>query len=185
MKVLVIPEDPTLDQHILKPVVEHLFKGLQRAARVEVLQDPHLTGVSDALNGDILAHVLHTNPMIDLFLLIVDRDCCEARQSVLDARLKEAATAGKAMFGCLAIEEVEVWALALHHVNGWKQVRQECHPKEVYFEPLAKQNHWLEGVGKGRVQAMKALPGKFKTLRSRCSEINVLQDQIAQWLGDR
>jgi hypothetical protein len=40
MKVLIIPEDPTRDPYILKPIVERLFSHeLQRVARVEVLKD--------------------------------------------------------------------------------------------------------------------------------------------------
>lgn len=108
MKVLVIPEDPTLDQHILKPVVEQIFRDLQRPARVFVLQDPHLQGVSQALDRQIVARILDMWPMIDLFLLIVDRDCVESRQAQLDARAAQAKEAGKSMLGCLAVEEVEV-----------------------------------------------------------------------------
>lgn len=26
MKVLIVPEDPTLDQHVLRPIVEHIFR---------------------------------------------------------------------------------------------------------------------------------------------------------------
>jgi hypothetical protein len=41
-RVLVIPEDPTHDQYILKPVVEAMFRSLGKPnARVEVLKDPH------------------------------------------------------------------------------------------------------------------------------------------------
>jgi len=37
MKVMIIPEDPTLDQYILKPVIEAVFKDLNRVAHVQVL----------------------------------------------------------------------------------------------------------------------------------------------------
>lgn len=147
MKVLVIPEDPTLDQHILKPVVEQIFRDLQRPARVFVLQDPHLQGVSQALDRQIVARILDMWPMIDLFLLIVDRDCVESRQAQLDARAAQAKEAGKSMLGCLAVEEVEVWALALHRSelpSQWSEVRRECHPKERYFDPLVRQKKWQE-----------------------------------------
>ncbi len=44
MKILVVPEDPTHDQYILKPIVERIFKDLDTGARIEVLKDPHLGG---------------------------------------------------------------------------------------------------------------------------------------------
>ena len=45
MRVLIIPEDPTLDQHVVKPVVQRIFSDLGRTARVDVLTDPHRQGM--------------------------------------------------------------------------------------------------------------------------------------------
>ena len=42
MRVLIIPEDPTLDRHVLQPIIEGVFDDLKRPARVDVLNDPHL-----------------------------------------------------------------------------------------------------------------------------------------------
>jgi hypothetical protein len=185
MKVLVIPEDPTLDQYILKPIVEHVFKDLKRPARVFVLQDPHLRGVSEALDRKIIGQILDERPMIDLFLLIVDRDCQDGRQTQLHARITQARDSGKWLLGCLAIEEVEVWALALHRSAlsaGWSEVRGECHPKEKYFEPLVREKRWQEGPGRGRASAMAGLAGNWRSLRGVCDELQKLQDDIAQWL---
>jgi hypothetical protein len=49
VKILVIPEDPMLDQYILKPVVERLFADLGLAVRINVLWNPRLRGVNQAL----------------------------------------------------------------------------------------------------------------------------------------
>lgn len=188
MKVLVIPEDPTHDQHILKPIVQRIFKDLNTSARIEVLQDPHLGSVSQALDKDILASILDQRRMFDLFLLMVDRDCEDGRQTQLKARLDEAKARGKVMLGCLAIEEVEVWALALHRDEldaRWSEVLKECHPKEAYFDPLVREKSWQEGLGKGRVAAMKALPGNWRSLKSCCSELERLQGEIGEWLKGR
>jgi hypothetical protein len=43
VKVLIIPEDPTLDRHVLKPIVERIFQEIGKRARVDMLEDPHLT----------------------------------------------------------------------------------------------------------------------------------------------
>ena len=188
MKVLVIPEDPTLDQHILKPIVERIFKDLNRKANVYVLQGPRLEGISQALDKDVIGSILQQRRMMDLFLLIVDRDGKPERQSRLDARIAQAEEAGKTMRGCMAIEEVEVWALALHRsevADSWSDVRNEVHPKETYFDPFVKRKKWLEGLGRGRVRAMRELAGNWKTLKSRCPELQRLEDEIAQWLANR
>lgn len=75
MRVLVIPEDPTLDRYVVKPIVERIFAEIGRTARVDVLTDPHISGASQALDRGLIAEVVLDNPMIDLFLLVVDRDC--------------------------------------------------------------------------------------------------------------
>ena len=189
MKVLVIPEDPTHDQHILKPVVKRIFKDLNTPARIEVLQDPHLGSVSQALDKDIIASILDQWRMFDLFLLMVDRDCESGRDTQLKARLDEAEARVKVMLGCLAVEEIEVWALALHRDEldaRWSEVRKECHPKEAYFEPLVRRKSWQESLGKGRAEAMKALPGpNWKSLKSLCPELERLQGEIGERLRDR
>lgn len=181
---MIIPEGPTLDSHVLKPIVQRIFKDLNRKATIEVLQDPHLGGVSQALDKEIVQGILRQERMIDLFLLIVDRDCETTRKTTMEARLAEAAQEERPMIGCLAIEEVETWILALHRKeleDGWNEVRAECHPKERYFDKLVKEKKWGEGLGRGRVAAMKALPGNWKGLRERCPELKELQNEIADW----
>jgi hypothetical protein len=51
VKVLIIPEDPTLDRYILKPIVEQIFADFGRIARVMVLENPRLRGVDQALDA--------------------------------------------------------------------------------------------------------------------------------------
>ena len=71
---MVVPEDPTIDQYVLKPIVERLFTDLGTTPRVQVLSNPRLHGVSQALDASILADIVETNRMIDVFLVLVDRD---------------------------------------------------------------------------------------------------------------
>ena len=188
MKVPVIPEDPTHDQHILKPVVQRIFRDLGRPkTRVEVLQDPCIRGLEQALSRQTIDEILARYFAADLFLLIVDRDGQEGRQVAVDERVRQAADRGRALIGCLAIEEVEVWALALHRseFTDWSEVRREHNPKEVYFQPLAKAKGWLESKGRGRAEAMKALAGNWRALKQRCPEVQQLQDDVAAWLAGR
>lgn len=75
MKVLITPEDQEHDRYVVKPVVEALFNDLDLAARIEVLPEPRLRGADDALDPQIVEGILRENPMIDLFLLVIDNDC--------------------------------------------------------------------------------------------------------------
>ena len=112
MKVLIIPEDPTHDPHIIKPIIQALFDDLGRKAWVDVLREPRLRGTSDALDAATIAAIVAENEMIDLFLLVVDRDCNrDGNDSKAAARARE--HDGK-LLACLARQEVEVWLLALH-----------------------------------------------------------------------
>jgi hypothetical protein len=92
------------------------------------------------------------------------------------------------MLGCLAIEEVEVWALALHRSelpSQWSDVRRECHPKERYFDPLVRGKKWQESPGKGRASAMARLAGNWRSLKSVCRELQHLQQSVGAWLEDQ
>jgi hypothetical protein len=185
VKVLVIPEDPVLDEHILKPIIEQIFAGLEIKTRVEVLKDPRMRGASQALDPETVKGVVEDNPMIDLFLLMVDRDCNrdghEAKaRSIVEQHADK-------LLACLAREEVEVWALALHRNDlpeMWNVVRAECDPKERYFNPLVAQKQW-KGPGGGRKRAMKDLGKSFRGLLQLCDELTALSEQIAAWLKAR
>jgi hypothetical protein len=76
VRVLIIPEDPTKDHYVLKPIVAAMLARMDRPrANVRVLQDPHMHGIPDALNRELIRDVVDRyRGMVDLFLLIVDRD---------------------------------------------------------------------------------------------------------------
>ena len=75
LNVLVVPEDFTKDEHILKPLVEKVVEECGRKACVRVCRDPNFQGVEAALDLDRLRiEVVGRYPMVHWFLLIVDRD---------------------------------------------------------------------------------------------------------------
>jgi hypothetical protein len=180
LKVLVIPEDQTHDGFILKPVVDALVQDLGFKARVDVLPEPRLRGASDALDRDVVAGIVRDNPMTDLFLLCVDRDC-DRRGHSQQARAREGEHAD--LLACVAVEEIEVWMLALHRAelaDGWTTIRSECDPKERWAEPLLRALG-TSGPGAGRKNAMRALRGQFRSLLSLCSELQELRERIEVW----
>lgn len=189
LRVLVIPEDPTHDQHVLRPICERLFADLGRRARVDVLRDPHLRGVAQALDPEVVGQIVADNDMVDLFLLLVDRDgTAQAPTGNTDrARAREQDHPGR-LLACLAIEEVEVWLLALHRDRlgaPWREVRQEPHPKEVYFDRLAEREGWQAEVGGGRKKAVRELGAGWQGLLTVCEELRDLRDRLAAWLASR
>ncbi len=185
MNVLIIPEDQESDRYILKPVVESLFADLAVRARIDVLPEPRLRGADQALDRTLLQEIIDGNPMIDLFLLIVDRDCDRMKHAArVSARTSE--HPGR-LLACLAWQELEVWMLALHKEKlrvPFSTIRQHCDPKEAFAEPLLEQLG-TDGPGGGRKRAMSALKGNWRSLRSLCGELKELQAQVADWLAER
>lgn len=183
MKVLVIPEDPKLDQYVLKPVVARIFADLGKSPRVEVLSNPRLRGVAEAMDHAILDGIVATYPMVDLFLVIVDRDGMEQRSTA--ARTREGEHPGRLLV-CLAVEEVEVWMLALHRDSldvPWSEVRREINPKERFAQPFLKNQAARLDPGQGRVWAMQDLGSQWRGVLQRCPEIEDLKQRIGTWLG--
>ena len=184
MKVLVIPEDPTYDQYILKPVVERIFKDLERPARTWVLQNPRLTSIAQALDSTVLAEIVDKYPMVDLFLVLVDRDGDSGGRPAR-ARAREDAHPNR-LFVCLAIEEVEVWMLAIHRdklCEPWNDVRAEHHPKERFADPFLDEHAPKLGPGGGRKWAMRQLGPKWQGVLEVCPELADLRQRIAVWLS--
>lgn len=182
MKVLIIPEDPVLDRYILKPVVERIFADLGRSARIDILTNPRNRGIAEALNPSRIKEIIETHPMIDLFLILVDRDCDVDRRPG-EARAREELYPDR-LFACLAIEEIEVWMLAIHRDSlpaRWNEIRAECHPKER-FVPSFLAKHELE-LGRGRVWAMRDLKTRWKGVLEVCPELGELSQRLRAWLA--
>jgi hypothetical protein len=182
VKILVIPEDPRLDQYILKPVVEQIFADLGKSPRVAVLSKPRLRGVSEALDSAILADIVETYPMNDLFLVLVDQDGEESRSGKARARENEHP---HRLFVCLAIEEIEVWMLAIHSAHlepSWQEIRAEIHPKQRFANPFLKENAPKLDPGQGRAWAMRELGNRWRGVLERCPELKELKIRIEAWL---
>ncbi len=183
MKVLIIPEDPSTDQFILKPIVQALFDDLKPNARIAVLQEPRLRGAAQALDREMIKEIIDSNPMEDLFLLLIDRDC--NREHHVEKAAARESEHNDRLIVCLAEQEIEVWMLALHKdgLEGirWREVRTHCDPKEAWADPFLYKQGRL-GPGGGRKAAMQALRGNLKTLLELCPELSELRTRIKAWM---
>ena len=191
MNVLVIPEDFRKDQHLLRPLIQALLAHLGKPrAKVVVCFDPLLAGVSRALDEAELNTIVRDNPMVDLFLLCVDRDGEPGRRAALDrleARLQPRVKKESALFlGENAWQELEVWTLAGHDLPSdwqWAVIRTERDPKERYFEPLARARGVHETEGGGRRTLGEKAARRFRRVCQRCPEVQTLCDRVRAWLA--
>ncbi|HLG17822.1 MAG TPA: hypothetical protein VJH03_25495 [Blastocatellia bacterium] len=135
--VLVIPEDFTKDEHILKPLVERILEECGRKARVRVCRNPNFQGVHTALRLDALRELIDLYRMVNLFVLVVDRDGLAGRkqrtdqiEEVLSAELR---ATGRRFLAEVAWQEVEVFILAgldLPSAWKWRDIRADADVKK-------------------------------------------------------
>lgn len=188
MNVLVIPEDFRKDQYLLKPIIEAMFAHLGRKARVRVMMDPLLGGIAQALDHKRIREIVERyRGMTDVFLLCVDRDGQQGRRMALDGIEKLAAEllpAGRVFLAENAWQELEVWALAgldLPKEWNWKEIRAEMHPKERFFEPIAKERGVHEEPGGGRKALATEAARRYSRIRQLCPEdIQNLETRIKE-----
>lgn len=189
MNVLVIPEDPKHDQYILKPLFERLFRSIGKGrVCVKICHDPVLGGVGEALKlGRLKGIVKQYEPMIDMFILCVDRDGLRGRKQRL-REIEAVFSSTHVFFAENAWEEIETWALAgLRLPKDWKwgEIRTEIQVKEVYFDRLIKIRKLGVDPGLGRKQLGREAASNVKLIRTRCTEdFDDLANRIESALHD-
>ncbi len=192
LNVLVIPEDFRKDQYVLGPLVRRLFAEIGKPhARVEVCTDPVMGGIAQALDWERLDEVIDMYPIVRIFLLLVDRDGNAGRRVALGAlenKAEQKLSQERTLIGENAWQEIEVWALAgqeLPRKWNWQEIRAEVHPKETYFEPLARQRGLMDEPGEGRTTMGREAAQNYARVRSRCREdIGALEARLKDWLEE-
>jgi hypothetical protein len=186
-KALVIPEDPTYNGYILKPLVESLLEAAGHTApRVKVLESPGARGFDAALR--YASERLQDWPMMDLFLFLPDRDAKPGRADQLAQLEASARASGKWLLACAAVEEIEVWLLAGHPEKvaelglRWSEVRAELKPSTGSF-PRFLDAYGDQSVGRGRKRLMTEACRNLAGLLSRCEELQWLLERIRAWDG--
>lgn len=188
MNILVIPEDFRKDQYILKPIICALIENVGiKQFHLNVCQNPLLGGISQAKDLDRLSEIINQYPMVDLFLLCVDRDGEEGRRIALDnleQNLVPLLRADQTFLAENAWQELEVWVLAGHKLLdgwNWQAIRAERDPKEVYFAPLVRTRGLENTPGEGRKILSEEAAHRFTRIRQFCREdIENLFQRISQ-----
>lgn len=173
---------------MLKPLVEAFLREAGKTrAKVQICEDPVLGGVMEALKWERICDILDQyRGMVDLFLLIIDRDGSEnsnrrAKLDQLEQESRAVLPPGRALLGEHAIEELEVWVLAGHDLPAqwrWQDIRAERDPKERFFRPFAGQKGLLPDAA-GRSQLAEEAASHVQRICSRCPEVRSLIDRLA------
>lgn len=178
--VLVVPEDPSNNGYILKPLVICILAECGRAnAKVEVLSNPRAQGYEHAkelLRSSLLERYRHK----DLLLFLVDADG-KNRQDELQHLEQEAAARGVRLLCCAAEQEVEVWLLAGHRQRlgqSWQEVRAEVSVKERIFAPFLAAHGDARRAGGGRDFLMKETLAGYEALLRLCPELAELERRL-------
>jgi hypothetical protein len=172
-------------------MIKAIFKAVGRGnANVEVCKKPLLGGVYEALKWDRIKEVLKGyRGMVELFLLIVDRDGEASRRAALDQIEKKAAEylgENRCLFAENAWQELEVWVLAGHDLPkawAWKDIRKDLSPKENYFTPFAEQKSLQDEPYEGRESLALEAAKRYSRIRKLCPEDVVnLESRIKEWI---
>jgi len=179
-RVRIIPEDPTYNGEILRPLVVRMMTECGKPrARVTVLTNPKAEGYENAKRL-IECEVLDLYSHIDLLLFLPDAD---GKDRTGEFKRLESLAARKevTLFCCAAKEEVEAWLLAGHTRklrSSWSKVRADVHVKENVFEQLLRKHGNAQAAGGGREALMRQTLSNYGGLLKRCPELKDLHERI-------
>jgi hypothetical protein len=158
MRVRIIPEGIQHDHFILKPIFKAMFAHLDRDHAKIDIHSPEVRGFDAVRAAEHIQGVILDFPIVDLFVLCVDRDGDPHRREALDdleGKIRKVLHPPRLFLAEHAWQEIEVWALAginwrLKRKWTWDAIRRERDPKEVYFEPIARDRLLFDLPGQGR-----------------------------------
>ena len=185
-RVLVIPEDPKQNGHILKPLVRALMRVSGRpAARVRLLTEPRVRGYAQAVKV-IRDELPERYGFFDLWLFFPDADLASTEaMRRLEADVTER---GMSLFCCPAQPEVEIYACAAFRedLDGtWEDARGHPRLKEEVFQPLLARHGDAKRAGGGRDLMIEASLRNLPLLFQLCPELERLRDRIAAHVRTR
>jgi hypothetical protein len=190
LSVLVVPENPTYNGAILKPLCDRLFLECGKPqAKIEVMANPRTNGYEHAKSlfaGAILD--LYSHKHLVLFLPDSDGEDRSTQFAQMEANFELQAVAIARpirLICCAAVPEVEAWLLAGHQDKWepdwrWGTMQADRSIKENYFKPFLQthgqdQSRYPDG---GRKQLMLEALRNFTGIKQRCPELQTLEDRI-------
>ena len=180
--VLVISEDYSNDQHILRPLVSRLLRECGKAnAKVRLWPNLAIRGFESV--RDEIPTIIRDFPQIHLFLFLPD--CGGKHQGRADLFANLEAEHGLRLICCAAVEEVEAWLLAGHLdklPKPWPQVRSDTSVKENVFVQFLRE-HGRARPGGGREELMQQTLTNLLGLLESCPELARLQEKICEALA--
>ena len=181
--VLVIPEDPVLNGHILKPLTKAVIADAGRpAAKVDVLGKPRVRGYDHAVRV-IRDELPGRYRFKDLWLFFPDAD--KTTDDALQALEEHVAKQGITLLCCAAQSEVEIYACAAFRDDipgSWEDARRHPRMKEEIFEPLLASHGDPRRAGAGRDRMIDRSLENLPLLFRLCPELRRLRDRIAAHL---
>lgn len=182
-KVLVIPEDPTHNGYILKPLMQAILADVGKPnAKVDVLPNPRLMGYDHALKA-IKEDLPDRYGFWDLWVFMPDAD--RATPGVMQHLEQELSEKGITLFCCPAQPEVEIYACVPYRVEiqgGWHGARQNPKMKEDVFDPLLAGHGDARRAGAGRDLMIADSLKNLQTLFQFCPELKTLRDRIEKMI---
>jgi hypothetical protein len=183
-RVLIIPEDPTYNGYILKPLVERMLGEAGRPqATVRLLTNPKLGGIEQAKEA-IRSRLAVAYGHFDLWLFLPDAD----RASSLEELEQQVSAQGAPLLCCAARPEVEAWLLAGHRDKlrrGWKEIIGHPRLKEDVFEPFLARHGDPRRAGGGRDLLMEETLRNYRGLLELCPELKELEVRLRQRLAGK
>ena len=178
-KVLVIPEDPTFNGYILKPLVEAILAEADKPqAKVTILTNPRIGGFDQAMRS-IRDGLPDRYGHWDLWIFMPDAD--RASEEAMRALEGEMHARGIRLLCCPAQPEVEIYCCAAYRTElgaEWKTVRSSARMKEDYFQPLLGKHGSVQRAGGGRDTLVTRALSKMSALFQICPELKDLRDRI-------
>lgn len=180
-RVLIIPEDPTNNGYILKPLITRMLEEVGKAnAQILVLTNPRLTGYDHAVQA-IAEDLPLRYDFYDLWLFLPDADRA-AGAPALEARMR---ARNIPLLCCAAQPEVEAWAIAGHRDNlrgNWSELRSHPRFKEDVFEPFLANFGDMRAAGGGRERLMRQALANYRGLLTVCPELAELEQRLTEFL---
>jgi len=182
-KVLVIPEDPTNNGYIRKPLVEAILRDIGKPkAKVTVLTTPRLRGYDSAIKA-IREELYNRYGFWDLWLFFPDAD--RATPEAMQELESHIAKLGCRLLCCIVQPEVEIFACAGYRAElgaPWEDVRRTPHLKEEYFKIVLAQHGDARRPGAGRDLVIRTSLNNVSVLYKLCPELQALRDRCKERL---